>query len=146
MSALENRFKEFQDFFNRLPHCEETGMVVTEVSEGRAVMKIGYDERMIGNPVTRYIHGGVLTALLDTVSSVSVTTASPEIEMVATLDLRIDYLKPAPAGEEITAVAECYKATKNIGFVRASAYTGSPDNQFATCQATFMITRRKEEI
>lgn len=139
----QEHFNMVRQFYVHMPHCIETDMTVLDISPGAGAMRIGYDERMVGNPETRYLHGGVLTALLDTTSSIAALAADTDIKMVATLDLRIDYLKPSPAGEEIIAIAECYKCTQHVAFIRGYAYNGTPNNKFATSQATFMITDRK---
>ena len=60
--------------------------------------------------------------------------------MMATLDLRIDYMKPATPGLDVLAHVQCYKRTKNIAFIRGEAFHDSPDDPIATCQASFMLT------
>ena len=57
---------------------------------------------------------------------------------MATLDLRIDYMKPATPNEDLLVTAECFKETKTIAFVRATAYHDSPDDPVATSIAAFM--------
>jgi len=62
---------------------------------------------------------------------------------VATLDLSIDYMRPATPGETVIGTATCYKTTHHIAFVRAIAHDGDINDPVAMCQATFMITRAK---
>jgi acyl-coenzyme A thioesterase PaaI-like protein len=59
----------------------------------------------------------------------------------ATLDLRIDYLKPAAPREDIFAKVHCYRATKNIAFTRGMAYQGDIDDPIAHAAGSFMLTR-----
>jgi len=63
------------------------------------------------------------------------------ISKVATLDLSIDYLRPAKPGETVIASADCYKTTHHIAFVRAVAHDGDVNDPVATSQATFMVSR-----
>ena len=58
---------------------------------------------------------------------------------IATLDLRIDYQKPATPGLDIKAHAVCYRVTRSIAFVRATAYQDAEDDPVATATACFMI-------
>ena len=65
---------------------------------------------------------------------------------MATLDLRIDYMKPATPHEDLFIVSECYKVTRNVAFVRALAFQGSEDNPVASSVATFMLGTPSERI
>jgi acyl-coenzyme A thioesterase PaaI-like protein len=58
---------------------------------------------------------------------------------IATLDLRIDYQKPATPGLDIKAHSFCYRVTRSIAFVRSTAYQESEDDPVATATACFVI-------
>ena len=58
---------------------------------------------------------------------------------VATLDLRIDYLKPATPGCDVVGHASCYKLTRNVAFVRGLAFHEDEADPIASVAATFMI-------
>jgi uncharacterized protein (TIGR00369 family) len=125
--------------FADIPHCRLLGMRLDEVRRGSGMMSLDYDEKLIGNPRTRVVHSGVITALLDTLCGLVVTTKVPPGTPLATLDLRIDYLRPATPGETIRATAECYKVTANIAFVRGVAFHVTPQDAIAHCTGTFML-------
>lgn len=124
-----------------IPHARAIGMSVVHFSDTLVRVKVGYGEHLIGDPDTGVIHGGVLTALLDNTCGMAVRP--PEVTRgelsIATLDLRIDYMGAAEPDRDIFAEATCYKRTKNVAFVRATAYQNSPDDPIATCVASFMI-------
>ncbi|ATQ41167.1 PaaI family thioesterase [Caulobacter mirabilis] len=104
-----------------------------------SVLKVPYDEKLIGDPETGVIAGGVVTTLLDHACGQAVHAAMTEFKTIATLDLRIDYMRPAEPGKDIFAKAHCYKATRSVAFVRAVAYDDSPDDPVAAAQAAFML-------
>ncbi|MFX5578868.1 PaaI family thioesterase, partial [Acinetobacter baumannii] len=58
----------------------------------------------------------------------------------ATLDLRIDYLRPASRGATVIGRGECYRLTRQIAFVRGQAHDGDPDDPIAHVAGTFMAT------
>lgn len=139
LAALNDAYREF------VPFNKALGITLTEASKDPAVavMKLPYDPRFIGNPETGVLHGGVLTALMDATSGVSVFLKLKASQTIATLDLRIDYLKPGTAPLDLQCRAECFKATHNVAFVRALAYHHDPADPIAAASATFMITSRK---
>lgn len=128
-------------FTQYIPHVKELGMEVVEVAGGVAIMELPYQERLVGNPETGVLHGGAVTTLIDTVCGIAVVSALDEPCPIATLDLRIDYLRPAEPGAALISRAECYKVTKQMAFVRATAYQGDPDDPVATSAGTFILLR-----
>ena len=57
----------------------------------------------------------------------------------ATLDLRIDYAKPAASGQPVIAEAECYRITRSVAFTRAIAHQGDLKDPIAAAAGTFML-------
>ena len=121
-----------------VPFMREIGTVVDHLSRGTVTLKVAYQDKLVGNNDTGVIHGGVITALLDNASGVAVGTALPEPQTIATLDLRIDYMKPATPGQDIRAKCECYNLTKSIAFTRGVAYHEDEDDPIAVSTGTFM--------
>jgi uncharacterized protein (TIGR00369 family) len=85
------------------------------------------------------VHGGVVTALLDESCGMAVQLALDGSRAIATLDLRIDYQKPAKPGVDIKAHSVCYHVTRSIAFVRSTAYQETEQDPVATAAACFMI-------
>jgi len=140
---VEQEFKIDLDVARRfamsIPHVVELGIVAIEASAGEGVMMMPYRQDLVGNPETGVLHGGVITTLIDTVCGFAVFCGLGEIKPIATLDLRIDYLKPATPGLDLYAYAHCYKSTRNIAFARAVAYHEDREDPIANTAATFMI-------
>lgn len=127
-----------------VPHAAALQLTVVEIKPGEVVCKVPYAEHLIGNPDTRVIHGGVITALLDNACGIAVGSKTRLAGQIATLDLRIDYMKAANPGEDIFAFAECYKVTKNIAFARGVAYHTDRGDPIATCAAAFMLGTKSQ--
>ena len=107
-------------------------------------MRAPYAEHLVGDPDTGVIHGGVITAMLDNACGRAVHLARLEAGVdadgsIATLDLRIDYMSSAEPGKDLYAEAHCYRLTRNVAFVRASAYTDSLEDPVATAVGAFML-------
>ena len=124
-----------------VPHAAALGMTVVSLEKGSGVMHVAWREDLVGDPDTGVIASGVVTALIDHTCGLAISSAGDVPATIATLDLRIDYLRPAGPGLGITAQADCYKLTRSVGFVRAQAWDVASSDLVATAQATFMLTR-----
>ena len=77
------------------PHSRELGLEVVHSARGMAIMRLPWHERLVGNPDEMVMHGGVVTTLLDSVCGMATMSARQPPERIVTLDLRIDYQRPA---------------------------------------------------
>ena len=116
-----------------------SGLQLDRVAPGEAWSSLPYRPVFVGDTETGVIHGGVVTALLDECCGMAVQLALDGTRSIATLDLRIDYQKPATPGLDIKAHSLCYRVTRSIAFVRATAYQDSEDDPVATATACFMV-------
>jgi len=141
-----SRLKKLWDlapmFVEGTPHAKFLGIKFVAIDLGRATLSLPYSEKLVGNTDTKVLHGGVLTALLDQASGLAAVSSFEETMPVATLDLRIDYMRAGRPGKTIIAEAHAYKTTRHIAFVRAVAHDGDVDDPVATSQASFMTTAR----
>ena len=128
-----------EDMTSHTPHARYLGMKVVESGPGMAVLLLPYRAELIGDPVRKVVFGGAITALLDQASGLAVACALDVLRAIATVDLRVDYLRAAAPGFDLYARVECYKVTRNVAFVRGIAYEHGPDDPFASCLGTFML-------
>lgn len=130
-----------------LEHCKVLGMEVVDADEGRLILSLPYSQQIIGNIETGVIHGGALTTLLDTACGFAAISALSEAGIAPTLDLRIDYMRPAEPGLMVLGEAETYRVTRNVIFARGLAYhEGKKDDPIAHCTATFMRLDAKSAV
>ncbi len=143
MSVDPDKFQRMiqsQKFLDGIPHMGALGVQLVNFEVGKVTVRLPYRPEIVGNPDTGVIAGGAISALLDNVCGSSVVARVARPNAFATLDLRIDYMKPAVPERDVFAFAECYKVTRLIAFVRGYAYQDSPDEPIANATATFMFT------
>ncbi|MGF1445478.1 MAG: PaaI family thioesterase [Pikeienuella sp.] len=124
-----------------LPHAREIGLRLHSAAAGIAVLSVPYDPRLVGDPATGVLHGGVVTTVLDTACGIAVMASEPQLVATATLDLRIDYMRPATCDRAVWARAECYRLTRSIAFARAVAYHDTPETPVASAAGAFILER-----
>ncbi|MFI4975041.1 MAG: PaaI family thioesterase [Caulobacterales bacterium] len=122
------------------PQTVAMGFQFISAGDGVGTIKVPYREDLVGDPETGVIAGGVVTTLLDHVCGLSIRAASSAHSAMATLDLRIDYMRAAKPRRDVIGRAHCYKATHTVAFVRAVAYEDDPEDPIATAQGAFMLT------
>ncbi len=130
-----------QSFIGALPHSHALGMQIEDIGDGWAVLSMAYDPKLIGDPQTGVIHGGAVSALMDTASGAAVMVHPTAPLTTATLDLRIDYMRPATPGQTLRARAECHHVTRSVAFVRAVAMDDDDSRPVATATSAFTIDR-----
>lgn len=128
-----------RDWMAAIPHQRAIGFDLVEMGEDFAVGRVPYRRSLVGNPASGVVHGGIVTTLLDTVGGMAALARQGEFLVMATLDLRIDYLRPSTPGEDIAARVECYKLTRNVAFTRGFAFNGDPGDPLASMSATYML-------
>lgn len=124
-------------FIEAIPHARALQMKFIAIGEGTAEIEMPYDEKLVGDPATGVIHGGAVSALMDTCGGAAVVSHPGAPLGTATIDLRIDYMRPATPGQTIVAQATCYHVTRSVAFVRAVALDDDRDRPVATATGAF---------
>lgn len=128
-----------RQFMEAIPHARDLGMVLTQLDNGVATITMPYDERLIGDPDTGVMHGGAVSALMDSCCGAAVMSHPSNPGGTATIDLRIDYMRAANAGQGLSTTATCYHITRSVAFVRATACDDDTDNPVAMATGTFTV-------
>ena len=132
-----------RQFIEAIPHARALGMAYESLGDGKAVISMPYDPRFVGDPTTGVIHGGAVSALMDTASGAAVMCHPTAPASTATLDLRIDYFRAATPGQKITARADCYHVTRSVAFVRVTATDEDEARPVAAATGAFTLDRPK---
>ncbi|HEY4238563.1 MAG TPA: PaaI family thioesterase [Kofleriaceae bacterium] len=140
------RMAVIRQFQQSVPHNRALGISLVSQTHDETRMELPWAEHLVGNPDTGTLHGGAITALLDACSGGAVFAQLTGLVPIATLDLRIDYLRPADARRTVIASATCYKMTRNVAFTRAVAFHDSPDDPIAHSVGTFMLSTRTGRV
>ncbi len=143
MSNSENEntrlIKTARQFIETIPHVKVMGLKLDELTPGRAVLSLPYGKHLIGDPNTGVIHGGAVSTMLDTCCGAAVMSHPSRPSATATIDLRIDYMRPATPGQTLIATAECYHVTRSVAFVRAIAVDDQTDVPVASAAGSFTV-------
>jgi uncharacterized protein (TIGR00369 family) len=67
------------------------------------------------------MHGGIITTILDEIMGMTLITVEIE-HLFVTINLHVDFLFGAKAGEKVTAVSAVYRVGKKIANVEAKLY------------------------
>ena len=131
--------KRFIELARRVGHGRALGLEYRDSGENWTELALPWREELVGVPETGVLASGAIVSLIDTTSGTSVWMALGRFAPIVTVDLRIDYMRPAVKGETVIARCECVKLTREIGFVRGVAHGGDPARPIAHSAATFML-------
>ena len=122
-----------------VPHVHAINLEIVTASLAKTSLRLPWQANLVGNRDEGFLHGGAITTLIDSASGLAAFLAFEEPPSIATLDLRIDYLRPPSEKEAVIADAECYRLTRNIAFVRTLAHHGNIERPIANSTSTFML-------
>ena len=135
----DRKAKLARQFIEAIPHSRALGMRLTDIGQGMAEIEMDYDARFVGDPKTGVIHGGAVSALMDTCGGAAVMSHPQAPAGTATIDLRIDYMRPATPGQTLRARATCYHITRSVAFVRAIATDDDAERPVASATGAFTV-------
>ncbi len=141
-SLLDSPFdpKLFLSYASQVGHGGALGIAYQDHGEDWAELSLPYHPQLVGMPDGAIIASGPIVSLMDMATSVAIWIRLGQFRHQATLDLRVDYLRPAKPGETIIGRGECYGLTKSVAFVRGTAHDGDPNDPVAHVTGTFMFT------
>lgn len=127
-------------FSEGIPQNAALGLRLLDVGPREATVVMPWAPHLVGNPDTGVLAGGAVTTLIDATCGMAALSAANAWVPLATLDLRIDYLRASRPGEDLVAHAEVVRVARTVTFVRALAHHGDPEHPVASAQGTFILT------
>lgn len=97
------------------PFHQWLGVTAVDAGPGRAVLEIPPKPDFVGNPFIPAVHGGITAALIDLAGGAALFV---ELQFpTPTIDMRVDYLRPAIAGKALRAEARVKRLGSTVAFV-----------------------------
>lgn len=137
-----NRFDPIR-FFEAVKdhgHSGQLGLRYVAHGEDWVEVALPWREELVGVPETGTLASGAIISLIDLAAGTSVWVKRGTFRPEATLDLRVDYMRPAGKGQTVYARCRCIKLTRSVAFVEGFAHLGDPDDPIARAALTFMAT------
>lgn len=128
-------------FVDIVPHSAALGLRYVASAPGMLQLSLPWREDLVGDVETGVMHGGAITTLFDATCGGALLAKLTELRRIATLDLRIDYLRAAKPGATVFCEAVTDRLTKHIAFVRAMAHDGDANDLIAVGVGSFVVFR-----
>ncbi|MBA3666159.1 MAG: PaaI family thioesterase [Sphingomonas sp.] len=129
----------FFELARKVGHGRALGIQFRAAGAHWIELALPWREQLVGVPDSGILASGAIVSLVDTAGGASIWMALGHFQPIATIDLRLDYLRPAVEGETVIARCECYRLTRSIGFVRGMAHGGDEARPIAQATGTFML-------
>ncbi len=99
MKADKDRIRLTRFFEEEVPFNRHLGLKVESFSPGHAIMLLPFRPEFVGDPRRPSLHGGILSTVIDACGGLAVWTHFNPEDRISTVDMRVDYLRPAPAAD-----------------------------------------------
>jgi len=132
--------QRFMTYVRRVGHGGALGIDYHAHGADWAELSLLYDEKLVGMPDSGVIASGPIISLMDMATSIAIWIKLDRFRHQATLDLRVDYLRPATPGRTVIGRGECFAIRRSIAFVRGIAHDGDPADPVAHVAGTFIFT------
>jgi uncharacterized protein (TIGR00369 family) len=131
--------RKFIELARRVGHGKALELEYRDSGPTWLELSLPWRAELVGVPETGVLASGAIVSLIDTAGGGAVWMALGRFVPIVTVDLRLDYMRPALKGETVIARCECVKLTRRIAFIRGVAHGGDPDRPIAHSASTFML-------
>lgn len=131
-----------QAFTNNIPYAKFIGVEV-QMAGDELTCVLPFKDLLIGNPALPAIHGGVVSAFLETTAILQLICDIEADHLPKPINVSIDYLRSAKPVETF-ARAFVTKQGRRVANVRAEAWQEDRDRPIAALHGHFMLARRDQ--
>ena len=114
------------------------GLRYTAHGDDWVELELPWLEDLVGDERRPVLASGPIISLLDMAAGMSIWVSNGEFRPVATLDLRVDYVRPSRERASVIGRVTCYRRTRSAAFVSGVAHDGDPNDPVATVAGVFM--------
>lgn len=135
-----------EDAFERLKklpprgHHALLGIYTVDHGPDWAELACPFASGLLMDPEAGLVASGPVISLVDAAAGAAIIARTQQWRGMATLDLHIDYLRPARAGRTLHARASCHHVTRKVAFTRCDVHDGDPASPIAFATASFFFT------
>jgi uncharacterized protein (TIGR00369 family) len=125
--------------FEAAMHHKALGARYLDHGADWVLLELPFSDHLVAYPETGVIAGGAVYTIMDSASGFAIIAGASVWAPLATLDLRIEYLKPVPPRTNLLVRGEVYRRTRTIMFSRAIAYIDDIEKPVAMSTGTFIV-------
>jgi len=155
MNTTAGKEQELLDFLKRLyendlPFNRLIGLKIKSITLEKVKTEFSMQADLIGNPVQKTLHGGVISSVLDATGGLvasagiiqrmntdPVESVLNQFSKVGTIDLRVDYLRPG-RGAVFTAEANIMRSGRKVAVTRMALHN-EEDILIAVGTGTYLV-------
>jgi uncharacterized protein (TIGR00369 family) len=123
----------------RIPYVKFLGLTC-ELAGDEMTAILPASEHLIGNTMIPALHGGVVGAFLELTALAELMVKEPARRQPKTIDVTIDYLRPARGGLTTFARAEVRKLGRRIASVHVEAWQEARASPVAALRGHFLLS------
>ena len=130
-------FQNLTAFLQSVPYIRYLGMRV-EMAGDEMTAVLPFAQHLIGNPMLPALHGGVIGAFMEMTALAQLSLAQPERRVPKTIDITIEYLRPARA-QDTFARATLRKVGRRVANVQVECWQDSRAQPVAGMTGHFLL-------
>jgi uncharacterized protein (TIGR00369 family) len=124
----------------RSGHMVALGAQYVAHGEDWCELALPYDRRLTSDLATGTLASGPIVSIMDSAAGMAIWLKRGRLEPIVTLDLRVDYLRPARPGQRVVGRCHCYRLARRVAFIEGVAHDGDPEDPIARVAGSFLIT------